>query len=189
MAVREVWAQCRLGQASFRAMRNGVARGSTDEVFSSMHAFLSHTANVSKVLRAHEEPGPLASHANTFRWLRRVLKWIDRKRPRRTIGEMLGVDTTSIIHREARRFRNSLEHYDEGLLRWLRKSGAQVNIADFNIMPKTAIQGLARPIFVRNLDPQTNVFTLADRDLALEPVLDELTQIQGVAQTWIDANV
>lgn len=113
-----------------------MTRASTDEVFSSMHAFLSHTGNVSKVLQAKAEPRLLEAHAQTFRWLRRLLRRLDRMRPRRTIGDMLGVEVNSVVHREARRFRNNLEHYDEGLLRWLRRSGPRVSIADFNVMPK-----------------------------------------------------
>lgn len=189
MAVREVWAQCQLGQAAFRAMREGVARASTDEVFSAMHAFLSHTGNVAKVLRAKEEPTVLHAYAPRFRFLRRILRKMDRARPRRTIGDMIGVDGASVVHREARRFRNNLEHYDEGLLTWLRRTGPNVVIADFNVMPKQAIQGGGRQIFARNLNPQTNVFTLADKDLELQPVVEELSRIQDLAQRWLDANI
>ena len=59
MAVRELSTQCLLGQAAFNSVQGGVARGSTDIVFSSMHAFLSHTGNVSKILKAREEPTAL----------------------------------------------------------------------------------------------------------------------------------
>lgn len=191
MAVREVWAQCQLAQAAFHAMRNGVAARSTDQVFSAMHAFLSHVGNVAKVLRAKQEPTVLDAHGHRIRWLSRILRKIDRLWPRPTIGRMLGIDRSSVVNHAARQFRNSLEHYDEGLIRWLRRTGPVVNIMDFNLMPKSAIQfgGNAKAIFVRNLNPQTNVFTLTDKDLALQPVVDELIRIQAIAQSWLGANV
>lgn len=190
MAVREVWAQCQLGQAAFGAMRNGVGRGSTDLVFSSMHAFLSHAGNVAKILRAREEPTALEHLADTFRWwpwLARLLRKLERAQSRPTIGDLIGVDKASLVYYEARRFRNNLEHYEEGLIRWLRKKGPDVNILDFNIMPKDAIR-VRNGIFVRNLNPNTGIFTLADKDLNVPTVVDELKRIQGIARKWLDDN-
>ena len=78
---------------------------------------------------------------------------------------------------------------DERLIRWLRRTGPDVVIMDFNVMPKRAVRFGGNQIFVRNLDPATHEFTLADRDLELKPLVDELERIRAIAERWVTQNV
>src|SRR5258708_20725593 len=92
MSIREISKE---GHFADIAYNNIQAKGavSTDIVFSSIHSFLSHCAMISKLLEA-SEPGGGA-----------------------TIGAVLRVPSSSPIHK--RKFRNSLEHYDERLKDWI----------------------------------------------------------------------
>lgn len=193
MAVREVWAQCQLGKAAYGSMMAGISDRDTDRIFSSIQALLSHTANVSKMLKAEQQPRERARV-----WSERILRQLSRLigrtwvfQRRLTIGDLLAVADHSLVHRDGRKFRNDLEHYDERLLRWLLRTGPQVTIMDFNVMPKGAVRlgAGANQVVVRNLNPSTHVFTLADRDLELKPLVDELRRIQGIAEHWVRENV
>jgi hypothetical protein len=191
MAVREVSTQCQLGIAASNYITEGIHRAETDRVFSSIQALLSHTANVSKMLRADQDPSSRARalHQRMKNWLYRLMGRRLSLVRRPTIGDLLDVPRAPVVHRDGRRFRNDVEHYDERLLRWLRRTGAQVTILDFNVMPKNAVRLAGNHIFVRNLDPNTLEFTLADRDLPLAPLVVELQRIQEAANNWIAQNV
>lgn len=143
------------------------------------------------MLKAEQEPRPRA-HVWYERIVQRLYesigrRWVATRRP--NIGDLLAVAENSVVHRNGRKFRNDLEHYDERLFRWLRRTGVQVAIMDFNVMPKRAVHLGGNQIFVRNLDPATHEFTLTDRDLELKPLVNELQRIQGKAKQWIQQNV
>lgn len=179
MAVREVSTQCQLAKAAFEVL---LRPPSTDIAFLAIQAFLSHCANVSKMLQAEQEPRPIgrleSGWRTVFGWLRR---WrLYKRRP--TIGDLLGIDKSSAVHNEGREFRNNLEHYEHRLFKWLSNHGVQVGIGDFNVMPKSAVQAPKGAfIYVRNLDPKTQTFTFVDKDLDLRALVDELVKIKATA--------
>lgn len=186
MAVREVWAQCQLAQAAYGLMQ-AVMGPPVERPFVTIQALLSHSANVSKMLDAEQERRRLTGIEQRLpRWCRRLLRTLGFLDSRPTIGDMLGIADISIVHKDGRRFRNDLEHYDERLLRWLRRVGPKGNIMDFNIAPKGGIV-FPGAIVVRHLDPSTHHFTFSGKDLDLKLLIDELQHIQGIANAWLRA--
>lgn len=94
MSIREIWTQAHFAEIAYKNINPKSIKG-TGAVFSSIHSFLSHCANVSKMLTAD-----------------------DGENTPKTIGDILGVSHDSDIHK--RRFRNHLEHYDERLKKWIK---------------------------------------------------------------------
>ncbi len=135
----------------------------TLEVFYHAHSFLTHVANISKIL---------APAKNGER--KEVLEELD----------LLGRDLE--IHK-ARRLRNHLEHYDERLETWFKKSKVH-NYADMNIVPRSAIRGIDPKDFLRNLDPNTLRFMFQAEDYELPKLKQEIDLIKERCERWIRAN-
>lgn len=133
MSIREISTQAHFAEISYRHI-DPKAESGTDLVFSSIHSFLSHCAMVSKMLAAKDEVDPAMS-----------------------IGYILGITDTSLIHE--RQFRNNLEHYDDRLKRWIRQHGVNSIIGTYNIGPKEMMQ-VPNMVFVSHYDPYTGMFTL-----------------------------
>ncbi len=158
MSIREIWTQSHFAELSYKNIDPKVIKG-TDLVFSSIHSFLSHCANVSKMLIANDgEDSPT------------------------TIGDILGISSNSDIHN--RRFRNYLEHYDERLKEWIRDKGIDANIGTYNIGPKSMIQ-IPNMVFVSHYDPTNNTFTFVNEDFNLEKLFIEVNIIKEKADLYI----
>lgn len=158
MSIREIWTQAHFAEIAFRNI-DPKARKSTDAVFSSIHSFLSHCANVSKMLLACDE-----------------------ENPKKTIGDILGVLKSSDVHN--RKFRNHLEHYDERLKKWIKEKGINATIGTYNIGPKSMIQ-VQNMIFVSHYDPTDNTFTFVNEDFNLKNIFNETTKIKVLADDWV----
>lgn len=158
MSIREVSAQAHFAQIAHSNI-DPKAAGGNEAVFSSIHSFLSHCTMISKMLSAKYDC------ATT-----------------QTIGGVLDIDSTSATH--SRTLRNHLEHYDERLKSWIRKYGPDVNIGDYNIGAKSAIQ-IPGIVFVRNYDPTTSMFTFVNEDFDLRALSAEVKKIQSIANDWI----
>lgn len=190
MAIREVWTECQFAQVSLSNI-DLKAAPNTDVVFTSIHSFLSHCANASKLLDAKEWPDEALKNSRVGSLINTVLRALGFKRGRggKTIGEILGVSKTLVIHKR-RWFRNSLEHYDERLWTWLKTYGPDVLIFDYNVMPKSAVKvaPASKHIWVRNYDPVSNTFTFTDKDLDLSEMSKEVLDIQQIADQWVKNN-
>ncbi len=158
MSVREIWTQAHFAEISFSHI-DPKAISNTDTVFSSIHSFLSHCAMVSKMLKA--------SNGNT---------------PPKTIGDVLGIPSNSIIHE--REFRNHLEHYDERLKRWIESYGPDANIGTYNIGPKSALN-VPNMVLVSHYDPDTQTFTFVNEDFNLGLMMNEVEKIKNMADNWV----
>ena len=139
MSVREICTQTHFAGLAFaNIIANTTSkRGpSTDIVYMCIHSFLSHCANVSKMLRAN-----------------------DGGKPPKSIGDILGISCNSLIHQ--RKFRNHLEHYDERLKNWIKKFSAGANIGTYNIGPRAMFSD---PNFIRvtHYDPSDQCFTFTN---------------------------
>ena len=156
MSIREIWTQCHFALIAY-ANIDKKAASPTDQAFSSIHSFLSHAANVSKLLKGKSDSG-------------------------KTIGQVLNVDNKSVIHE--REFRNHLEHYDERLKRWIGRyeDGAEINT--YNIGPKSAFTSRDR-ILVSHYDPETKTFTFVDEDFRLDILAEEAKAIKAKADAWV----
>jgi hypothetical protein len=158
MSISEISTQINFAELSYRNI-NSKALSGNELVFSSIHSFLSHCANVSKML--------LASDGENYP---------------QTIGDILGVTKNSNIHN--RRFRNHLEHYDERLKDWIREKGINSNIGTYNIGPKQMIQ-IPNMIFVSHYDPSNNTFTFVNEDFDLGILYQEIQKIKIRINTWL----
>ncbi|MCX6013292.1 MAG: hypothetical protein NTV30_07780 [Chloroflexi bacterium] len=158
MSVREVWTQAHFAEIAYKRI-NIKAQSVVDTVFSSIHSFLSHCAMISKMLKAKDDGNP--PH---------------------TVGGILGVLDSSIIH--TRNFRNGLEHYDRELKVWIKRFGTNVNILTYNIGPKSAIN-INNMLFVSNYDPTTNIFTFINEDFNLYDLYRESERIKEISDNWV----
>lgn len=158
MSIREIWTQAHFAEIAYKNLDPKAIKG-TDAVFSSIHSFLSHCANVSKLLIAD-----------------------DGETPPKTIGDILKIPKNSDIHN--RKFRNHLEHYDERLKKWIKKKGINANIGTYNIGPKSMIQ-IPNMIFVSHYDPTDNTFTFVNEDFNLGILFNEIVKIKALADNWV----
>jgi len=158
MSIREIWTQAHFAEIAYKNLDPKSIKGS-DAVFSSIHSFLSHCANVSKLLMAD-----------------------DGEMPPKTIGYILKISKNSDIHN--RKFRNNLEHYDERLKKWIKEKGININIGTYNIGPKSMIQ-IPNMIFVSHYDPTDNTFTFVNEDFNLGVLFNEIVKIKALADDWV----
>lgn len=158
MSIREIWTQAHYTEIAYGNM-NLKAVNVIDSVFSSIHSFLSHCAMVSKMLKA---------------------KYIESSTS--DIGDILGISASSIIHK--RKFRNSLEHYDRELKKWIKEKGINSVMGTYNIGPKSMI-GIPNMIFVKHYDPTDNTFTFVNEDLDLGNLIKEVRGIKDKADKWV----
>ena len=182
MAVREVSTQCLLARRALEAIPNVAG---VQYPFILIQAFLSHCANASKMLQALQEPQPIARYEFEWRAFFSLLKRLGLFKGGPTIGDLLGIKKSSPVHHRGRQFRNHLEHYDQRLFSWLSLHGANASIGDFNVMPKSMLN-VPNLIYVRHLDPNTNIFTFVDKDLHLNALMVELDRIRDAADQYIE---
>jgi hypothetical protein len=160
MSIREIWTQCKFAVIAFNNLTAKGRRG-TDLTFSSAHSFLSHAANVSKLLKANDIASPFAGGV---------------------VGDELGITESSPIH--DRRLRNNLEHYDERLQKWITDQGPRANIGTYNIGPRSAFQ-ISGLVYVTHYDPATKTFTFVNEDFDLTVLDTEIQRIQNTADAWV----
>lgn len=155
MSIREIATQCHFAKIAYNNIEIKSAKP-TDQAFTSIHSFLSHAANVSKMLKSS---GELVS-----------------------IGEILGISDGSVIH--MRTFRNQLEHYDERLKVWISQIPEGTRIGTYNIGPTSHINR-QNILLVSHYDPQTKIFTFVDNDIDLEVLQNEVKRISRIADKWV----
>ncbi len=158
MSIKEIWTQAHFAELAYKNI-NPKAIHPTDAVFSSIHSFLSHCAMVSKMLKAKFDQNSTTS-----------------------IGDVLVISVTSIIHN--RKFRNSLEHYDRELKKWILDKGVNANIGTYNIGLKSMIQ-IPNIVFISHYDPNNYTYTFVDEDTNLEILYQEALRIKNTADTWV----
>ena len=190
MSIREVWTQCHFAELAFQNIDAKSAKGK-DGVFSSIHSFLSHCANVSKMLKATDTPVPKSIGDFTLREVCKepvsffsaiCSKMFKATGPSpKSIGDILRVPHSSLIH--SRTFRNNLEHYDSRLKQWIRKYGQNASVGTYNVGPKSMFS--SRVIQINHYDPATSTFTFVNRDFNLRDLYGEACRIKKIADTWV----
>lgn len=126
-----------------------------------VHAFLTHTANVSKLLWP---PRP------------RIPGRGDRLR------QELGV-TGQLMIRD-RCFRDFLEHFDERLEQWWQESPNHVG-SDYGIAPHGAVSGIAPNEFLRHLDPYRLELYFRGDTFDLKAAVAELQRLHEASDAWL----
>ena len=128
MAVREICTQCKFAEISYSNI-DVKAQVGNDVIFSSIHSFLSHCANVSK-----------------FLWSQKLTSISEAQ----DLAQILGIPESYKIKEKS--FRNVLEHYDKELKKWVGKKGENILILDYNIGPKKSFTIAKNSIHVRHYD-------------------------------------
>lgn len=159
MSVSEISSQAKFAEIAYSHIDPKATNGNA-AVFSSIHSFLSHCAIISKMLKANDDSNPPKS-----------------------IGDVLGISDTSLIHR--RKFRNNLEHYDKELKEWIKKFGVNVNIGTYNIGPKTAMK-IPNMVFVSHYDQTNQTFTFVNEDFDLGALFTEVQRIKEISDDWVN---
>lgn len=143
------------------------------------HSFLTHVANVSKILwppelgfgrRARSHPLTQPERGERANALRRVL----------------GVQESSRLR--VRSIRDSLEHFDERLETWcLKGAGRNLDMIDMNRsafgFSSTDLPPIG-DISLRNLQWQPLTFTFLGENVNLEKMADELVPLHEAARSW-----
>lgn len=155
MAIREIWTQCHFAEISYNNIHSK-AENNTDLVFSSIHSFLTHSANVSKLLQSKD---------HNFK-----------------IALVIEISDNSPIHNRV--FRDHLENYDARLKKWIGKYARGTNIGTYNIGPKDFFKqkGL---MLVSHYDPTTDEFIFIDQEIKLSMLFDDIVRIREAADNWV----
>lgn len=165
VGIRAISTECTFAETAFRNI-DRKAQADNDMLFSSIHSFLSHCANVSKLLRSSY----LVVNGQT-------------------IEQVLAVSEQSEIH--DRWFRNSLDHYDERLAEWINEMGSSNKslILDYNVGPLDALGvDLDTAVVVRHYDRDLYRLNLLGRAINLHTLLEESRRIRTAADTWLTVN-
>jgi hypothetical protein len=160
LSIREIFSQARYADLAY----SDVVRKAElleDGLFSSIQAFLSHCAMISKMLKRRYN-----------------------KLEGRSIGDMLGISDNSFIHR--RQFRDYLEHYDEKLLCWIKQLH-QIGFPYLDGTRQNNAIGDQNITHIRNYDRATCTLTLVGEDFDLSAMHAEATRIKEIADRWIES--
>lgn len=128
------------------------------EVFRALHSFLTHTANISRLLFPTGQKGDVAQERGIH------------------LREVLDVDDNSPI--SDRSLRNHLEHYDERLDKWAQSvSGATKSIATDNIHPKGMGPNVPPSSTLRTYLTDSREFYFMGSTYELVPLVREIHRI------------
>ncbi len=149
----EVLFQIEYALIGWRDAHEALKSHNTLRVFCSLHTFLTHVGNVSKVFWPSRADGD----------------WATQRGER--LRSKLGVSGQYAIAR--RQLRNHLEHYDTRLDKWAtdnRRSG----YADSNIGPATGF----RPNVMRNYDPKSETYAFQGESYDLADFHSEMMSLR-----------
>lgn len=145
---------------------------SRDAVFRNLHSFLTHAANVSKMLwpalpnqRKHESPEAYQERISKLARYKRGL----------FLREALGRDDSSpLISRE---LRDHLDHFDQRLDTWSADEGRRHYLQNYigDARKRTSIK---RGHQMRSFDPERKVFGFRGEEFELAVILPELRDIK-----------
>lgn len=185
----EIETQCRFGlnavtylNSAMQALHSNDAQSTEQrmythrEVFRSIHSFLTHASNISKMLwpalpkrRKNENDEQYGDRCSTLKKVRRAAEL-------RT--------SLSLPHDEhqlkSRRLRDHLEHFDERLDDWEETSSHRIYVQD-TIGPPTAIVGPQETDRMRWFDPYTNNFLFRGETFNLQEIATAIDEILAVA--------
>jgi hypothetical protein len=123
------------------------------EVFRSIHSFLTHTSNVSRLLWPAV---PTRGNGESDKAYSARLSSKPAIQRARALRVTLSLSEDHIL--KSRRLRDLLEHFDEKLDEW-RSTSVHLNIVNDFIGSKGSIVGIAETDMMRWFDPSTNAFT------------------------------
>ncbi|NNM83596.1 hypothetical protein HKL94_00015 [Candidatus Parcubacteria bacterium] len=165
-AQREIGVQILFALAAFDNLTKK-GEGNVITTFLSIHSFLTHCANISKLLYSPKR-----------RRNKIVKDAVDK-----TLAEL--IETPDSPHLKDRSFRDDLDHYDERLIGWIEeeypkhknKNPSRRPVSDLTIGDKDQ-KGGRDALHLRNYNPDSKTYTFGDRDLNLEELHQEILILQ-----------
>lgn len=155
-ALREIDLQIRFALTAFE---NITKKGEGDLIttFSSIHSFLTHCANISRLLWS-----PASNHNSSIK-----------KELGDDLSALLNIPTLSLL--KNRKFRDDLDHYDERLIEWIKNAYPNKQATtDLVIGEKLQNKGM---LYLRHYEPQSHVYTFNNKELNLKDLHDEITNL------------
>jgi hypothetical protein len=169
--IGEIRQQCDFALAAINGLNENLrnSRGVAG-VFFYCHAFLTHTANVSKILW----PGP-ARGDDSFKK--------EVKRRGKLLRSELAIPNRMLIRTRA--FRDHLEHFDERLHAWARESPNRL-LMDMNVTEQGGINipGATAGDGLRHLDPTSMVMSFRGDTFDFKAATDEIVAVRNAAAEW-----
>lgn len=146
-----------------------------NEVFRSIHSFLTHTSNISRLLWP-ALPTRGNGESDSAYEARVVTKpSVIRSR---VLRAEFGLTDEHVL--KSRRLRDLLDHFDEKLDEW-RTTSKHRNIVNDYIGPKNGIVGVADTDMMRWFDPSTKVFTFRGEVFNLQSLATEVERMLPIA--------
>jgi hypothetical protein len=124
-------------------------------------------------------------------WSKARLKWAqDRGKALCTIADPINRSTSPLGFNKVR---NRLEHFDEymdqHLLARSKPNSPPVAVFDLCVGTRTTFQRFQHQILLRFIDTDTPpTLIVTDVELELQPLIDEIGRVEGVAVAWLIAH-
>jgi AAA+ ATPase superfamily predicted ATPase len=146
------------------------------EVFRSIHSFLTHTSNISRLLWPAMPKRGNGESDEAYEMRLSSKPAILRARALRA---SLRLPDEHVL--KSRRLRDLLEHFDEKLDEW-RSTSVHRNIVNDFIGPKNGIVGIAETDMMRWFDPSSNSFTFRGETFDLQALATATSQLLPLAK-------
>lgn len=159
--IKEINTQARFALFAFNNIQFSksnlnIEMGNHHEPYFFIHNFLSHSANISKILWPDPRQEKLKLRGETLR-------------------NELEMQNNSYIKR--RRFRNHLEHYDERIDNWYDNSNQKSMVDFYTIDNKSAIVGLNDEDYFRGFNPSEMILYFHGQEYRLMDLLKDVEHI------------
>lgn len=146
-----------------------------NEVFRSIHSFLTHTSNISRLLWPAVPTRGNGESDEAYE---------ERLSSKLAITRARALRVTLLLPDEhvlkSRRLRDLLEHFDEKLDEW-RTTSVHRNIVNDYIGPKNGIVGIAETDMMRWFDPSSNSFTFRGEAFDLQALATATNELLPAA--------
>ena len=193
--LREVVTQCDFALNAIRGLNNVLPRMRRDaasgdrearntlhqEVFRSIHSFLTHASNVSRIFW----PAPPRRNKGESD-AEYTARGLAVKRVARGVALRSTTDLPDDHTLRNRKLRDHLEHFDDRLDTWESTSVRHNYVQDF-IGPSNAIEGIDASDMMRWFDPTTNYMRFRGEEFNLQALADALMEIRGKCINAINA--
>ena len=146
-----------------------------NEVFRSIHSFLTHTSNISRLLWPAVPTRGKGESDDAYEVRLSSKLAITRARALRAT---FCLPDEHVL--KSRRLRDLLEHFDEKLDEW-RTTSVHRNIVNDFIGPKNGIVGIAETDMMRWFDPSTKSFTFRGETFDLQAFATATSQLLPIA--------
>lgn len=148
-----------------------------NEVFRSVHSFLTHTSNISRML------WPAVPSRGNGESDEGYEARISQKLPvgrARALRQTFGLSDEHPL--KSRRLRDLLEHFDEKLDEW-RTTSVQRNIVSDYIGPRNGFVGITETDMMRWFDPSTNSFTFRGEIFDLQALATAVSDLLPLSKS------